>query len=576
MPMNVLIVDDHESNRILVKYLLESEGHHCIEAGDGQEALKQFREYKPDFVLLDIVMPVMDGYEAARLIKKEAGETHVPIIFLTAKHDEASLLKCLESGGDDYLPKPINGIILKAKIKAHARTQELTQQVHAKNAELTRLHATLTQEHEMGRHVLNHTLKRSLNNCPNVKSYLSSMSMFNGDIFLLAENPSGGLYAFLGDFTGHGLAAAIGTVPVSQVFFSMCEKSMPVMEIASSMNRALKSFLPEYMFCAATLVHITEDGDRALVWSGGLPDAYIVRPGKGVVKTLKSRHMPLGIQSHDAFNSEVDLYELEENDRFLFFTDGVLEGTPSDSDEMFGEQRVQDSLNKRARENDIENLFDGLLSDYNDFTQDTSQQDDVSLVEITAAPVVNSPSEKMVPKTNLPWSIEVLMTPDVIRENPDPVLQIIRILPPDLFLYSRADMIRSILSELYSNALEHGLLGLRSDIKSSAEGFAKYYSDREHRIAIMKDGVVSVTVSFDYARTGRELLMVVRDTGTGFDFSLQSENMAENTKPWGRGIALVRSLCESLEFSEGGRCVSAYMSLNLSDKKDKYQQAVPE
>ncbi|WP_156495003.1 response regulator, partial [Oleiphilus sp. HI0128] len=217
-----------------------------------------------DFVLMDIVMPVMDGYEAASLIKKRAGDTHVPIIFLTAKHDEKSLLACLESGGDDYLPKPINGIVLKAKIKAHARTQELTQQVHAKNSELTRLHATLTQEHEMGRHVLNHTLKRSLQNCKNVKSYLSSMSTFNGDIFLLAENPSGGLYAFLGDFTGHGLAAAIGTIPVSQAFFSMCEKSMPIMEIASSMNKSLKSFLPEYMFCAATLIHVPESGDKAL------------------------------------------------------------------------------------------------------------------------------------------------------------------------------------------------------------------------------------------------------------------------------------------------------------------------
>ncbi|WP_197486129.1 response regulator, partial [Oleiphilus sp. HI0061] len=285
--MNVLIVDDHESNRILVRYLLESEGHDCIEAENGQIAVEQFDEHQPDFVLMDIVMPVMDGYEAASLIKKRAGDTHVPIIFLTAKHDEKSLLACLESGGDDYLPKPINGIVLKAKIKAHARTQELTQQVHAKNSELTRLHATLTQEHEMGRHVLNHTLKRSLQNCKNVKSYLSSMSTFNGDIFLLAENPSGGLYAFLGDFTGHGLAAAIGTIPVSQAFFSMCEKSMPIMEIASSMNKSLKSFLPEYMFCAATLIHVPESGDKALVWAGGLPDAYITRPGEGLVSVVK-------------------------------------------------------------------------------------------------------------------------------------------------------------------------------------------------------------------------------------------------------------------------------------------------
>ncbi|WP_068749983.1 MULTISPECIES: fused response regulator/phosphatase [unclassified Oleiphilus] len=573
--MNVLIVDDHESNRILVRYLLESEGHDCIEAENGQIAVEQFDEHQPDFVLMDIVMPVMDGYEAASLIKKRAGDTHVPIIFLTAKHDEKSLLACLESGGDDYLPKPINGIVLKAKIKAHARTQELTQQVHAKNSELTRLHATLTQEHEMGRHVLNHTLKRSLQNCKNVKSYLSSMSTFNGDIFLLAENPSGGLYAFLGDFTGHGLAAAIGTIPVSQAFFSMCEKSMPIMEIASSMNKSLKSFLPEYMFCAATLIHVPESGDKALVWAGGLPDAYITRPGEGLVSVVKSRHMPLGIVPAERFNSEIELHELRYGDKLFMFTDGILEGSPTDSDEMFGEERVMDSLDRRVKEGGQERVFDGLLDDYHSFSQGSAQQDDISLVEITAGPIDNSSVIDLEPKTNLPWSVNVDLDAERIHSQPDPIVQVIKVLPADLFLYRRADMIRTILSELYFNSLEHGLLALDSTIKGSHDGFTKYYQQRQERMDALDAGRISISVSFDYERSGSELKISLRDTGKGFDFASQNEDLAMNTKPWGRGIALVRSLCETVEYSDEGRCVEATLALNPNDRKERYPPIAP-
>jgi len=568
MAMKVLIVDDHESNRLLVKFLLESEGHACIEAEDGEIAVKQFIKHRPDFVLLDIVMPVMDGYEAAGHIKRHAGENHVPIIFLTAKHDEASLLKCLESGGDDYLPKPINGIILKAKIKAHARTQELTQQVQAKKIELSRLHAKLTQEHEMGRHVLTHTLKRSLQNCPNVQSYLSSMSTFNGDLFLLAENPAGGIYAFLGDFTGHGLAAAIGTIPVSQAFFSMCEKGMPVMDIVSSMNRSLKAFLPEYMFCAASLVHLSESGDQALIWTGGLPDAYLVRPGEGIVDTITSQNMPMGILNGDDFNNEAKIYELQRGDRLLLLTDGILEGMAKGSDIMFGEERVKSTVSCGRSD-----FLNDLLEAYHVFTGGEDQQDDISLVELIAEPYQTLHARAVQPKTDLPWRLECNLMAKQIQHQVDPIVKIMKLFPSDIFLFRRADMIRSVLSELYSNAVEHGLLELESSIKETAEGFAKYYEQRSQRVAALRNEHVKVTLDFDYQRVNRELYIKLEDSGKGFNYEAHNENLAENTRPWGRGIALVRSLSESVEYLNGGTCVEVFFSLTPNDKTRTHQQA---
>ena len=128
--LNILIVDDQAANRTLLSFLLEEDGHQIIEAASGQEGVDCFSRDVPDLVLLDVMMPGMDGYETATLIKAQSPE-HVPIIFLTALSDDVSLSKCIESGGDDFLTKPVNETLLTAKIKAHERIREL-------NSELTK------------------------------------------------------------------------------------------------------------------------------------------------------------------------------------------------------------------------------------------------------------------------------------------------------------------------------------------------------------------------------------------------------------------------------------------------------
>ena len=565
--MNVLIVDDHKSNRQIVKFILEQDGHTCFSAEDGQQAVEQFILHQPDFVLLDIVMPVMDGYEAAKLIKQHAGNKHVPIIFLTAKQDDASIIKCLESGGDDYLTKPINGIILNAKIRAHSRTLELTQQVNAKRAELAVIHAELTQEHTMGQHVLSHTLKKSLQDCANVRSYLSSMSTFNGDLLLMAEDPGGGLYVFLGDFTGHGLAAAIGAIPISQTFFTMCSKGMSAMELVSSMNKTLKSFLPEYMFCAATLVHINEQGDRAYIWTGGLPDAYLVRPGNGVIDQIKSKNMPLGILEEADFNEKIAVYDLQLGDKILLLTDGILEGYASGSSEMFGKERVVETIGDGKND-----FFSKLLNNYDAFSVGVNQQDDISLVELVASPIKNALKENIQPSLMVPWEVTYKLGVEEIKSEVDPVSDIIKLLPSDFYFFRRINMIRSILSELYSNAVEHGLLGLSSEMKSKPEGFAEYYALRHSKVNDLQDGCVQITLNFDFQRKNQELLIHVEDSGQGFDFEkLKTGDLTINVCPYGRGIALIKSFSESVKYSKNGACVDVSFSLNQSDRIGKYQ-----
>src|SRR5487761_2641839 len=105
--MKILVVDDDRGTRLLLKSFLVRGGYVVVEAENGEEALQVFQLDPPDIILMDVSMPVMTGYEAATLIKNNFAKRFVPIIFLTGHSDNESLVKCVESGGDDFLTKPI-------------------------------------------------------------------------------------------------------------------------------------------------------------------------------------------------------------------------------------------------------------------------------------------------------------------------------------------------------------------------------------------------------------------------------------------------------------------------------------
>jgi len=118
MPKTLLVVDDEERLRSLVKAYLEQEGYHVALASDGDEALRVARQEKPDLIILDLMMPGMDGYEFLRRHKRER---NTPVIMLTAKVDEADTILGLELGADDYVPKPFSLRVLAARVRAVLR-----------------------------------------------------------------------------------------------------------------------------------------------------------------------------------------------------------------------------------------------------------------------------------------------------------------------------------------------------------------------------------------------------------------------------------------------------------------------
>ena len=121
----VLVADDNPVDRKVLTSIVKSAGYLVDEAVDGIDALAKYEADPPDLVLLDALMPGKDGFEVAQEIRANSDGAFVPIIFLTSLTEASELVKCLEAGGDDFLSKPYNKIILQAKLNAFDRMREM-------------------------------------------------------------------------------------------------------------------------------------------------------------------------------------------------------------------------------------------------------------------------------------------------------------------------------------------------------------------------------------------------------------------------------------------------------------------
>ena len=127
-PARILIVDDKEANRNILNERVNALGHISILAENGLSALAQIRKQPPDLVLLDILMPGMDGYEVLCHLKDNTSLRHIPVIVISAVDDMENIVRCIEKGADDYLTKPFNPTLLKARIGSCLEKKRLHDQ----------------------------------------------------------------------------------------------------------------------------------------------------------------------------------------------------------------------------------------------------------------------------------------------------------------------------------------------------------------------------------------------------------------------------------------------------------------
>ena len=142
-PSRILIVDDNPTNVKVLQTRLAAEGYEVLTAADGEEGLAAARQHTPDLILLDVMMPKLDGFEVCRRLRADAAFPFTPIIMVTAMADSKDVIAGLEAGGDEYLTKPVDHAALAARVRSMLRIKRLHDQVEMLAAEVKEWNASL-------------------------------------------------------------------------------------------------------------------------------------------------------------------------------------------------------------------------------------------------------------------------------------------------------------------------------------------------------------------------------------------------------------------------------------------------
>lgn len=376
-------MDDESLSRLLMDRLLKRDGHDVIFAANGTEALQQFIDKKPDLIFLDVMMGDISGYDVARQIKQIDANNYVPIIFLTSLSDRESLIQCLESGGDDFITKPFQYEILKAKVRAALRTRNAYKKLLKQDAEVKLFHERLKWEQDVTENIFKQTIGNRQPVIEGCRTYLSSAALSCGDFLLAAEviEQPHCFQFIMGDFTGHGLSAAIGTLPVSNWFHEFVSEGRSIQEISFLLNNNLKKILPASHFCAATLFQLDMLKGELQVINAGLPDILIVSESTENVTKISSNRLPLGIIEQEISEFTPQFHSLNEGDRLFSYTDGIIEATDI-TGEMFGSHRLEQIFVDTS----AEQWFDKIIEQVDKFQCKQFQRDDITLIEVVFLP----------------------------------------------------------------------------------------------------------------------------------------------------------------------------------------------
>jgi CheY-like chemotaxis protein len=374
--VSILVVDDTPENIDVLDGILNPE-YKILVALNGETAIKLAIKHKPNLILLDVMMPVMDGYQACFELKANPETKNIPIIFVTAKADVESELHGFKLGAVDYITKPISPPIVLARIKTHLRLQQLMVQLAKDKETIAAANKQLLHDQEMAKAISDKMMKKGCLDLINAKFRLKPMEVFAGDLLLATIGPDGSVYILIGDFTGHGLTASIGVLPTTNIFYAMSNKGYSLSSIMIELNSTLKASLPTGMFCAACAVHIDVTNGVLNVWNGWNPEAWVVDAAGTVVRSFKSTHMPLGLQKREKFNPNPEIFILPEDARLLLYTDGVVEAKNA-AGEMFGDTRVLDVFKTHK---DIGTAFEQIITRLEAHMVGTQQGDDITMIE---------------------------------------------------------------------------------------------------------------------------------------------------------------------------------------------------
>ncbi len=331
----VLVVDDNRIVRDMLKrHIAAMAGIEIVEAGDGQRAVEIVRQAAPDIILMDLMMPGMDGIEAIRRIREEPENADIPILFLSTETDRGKWVEAFEAGANDFVQKPYEKRELLARMDTHLRLAALTRELRMKNALLER-------EQYLAGHVQSQLLPQRLE-FPGFEAnaVYQAQEQIGGD-FYDAWDDGDTVRIVMADISGHGASAALLMAVCKGLLYSLATSRPDPEDMVAELNRLLYDMLSGGdldMYVTLVFAAISRKTDTLRFLSAGHAPAYVL--GASVV-ALGSTGPGLGF--HQDFTWRTVTVPFPPGTTLFLLTDGVTE-LRSPSGEFFGEKRLEQLL----------------------------------------------------------------------------------------------------------------------------------------------------------------------------------------------------------------------------------------
>lgn len=543
-----------------VKVTLTALGWQVTCALNHEEARQILQAY-PRFDLLMVSQELPDGPGLAFLESLTYAtelERRAPILLIAENQDVTLLKRCYELGINDVVVKPFVPELIALKVQSLTNKLNLAEKVIRQNEKLEELLEVGRREAEMASYVFYNNLLDHVSDATyGFSRYISASSDFCGDLVLSKNAPSGSAFILHADAMGMGLSATMTLLPLVDVFHSMVNKGYALPLIVREMNRKLNERLPPDRFVAASLVELDVLHKQVSIWNGGMPPIYYLDAQGEVTATYASQHMALGVLDDQAFSSHVERFVLQPEGGLFGTSDGFTDQM-NQQGEAYGKERLLARLLRAPRQQ----ITSSLVADLKNFAETSEFDDDLSLFYVYFPELVHlyelqyqSPSHQLHKMGIDPFTWEMTLCGQQLSQQDLPAL-CNNYLQDMGFPQAFCQRAFTIISELTSNAIEHGLLQLKSSIKSGAEGFAEYYLLREERLAAL-DQKAQLRVALRWSiEVGRSFLLIeIEQTGKGFDFN-RVMRQAESELA-GRGLTLVQRLATELYFEKQGRLAVA-------------------
>ena len=383
----LLVVDDNEDNRYTLTQRLKRLGYENVAtAVDGRDALTRLREGPYDLVLLDVMMPEMNGYEVLEHLKGDERLRDLPVIMISALDQLDSVIRCIELGAEDYLPKPFNPTLLRARVSASLEKKRLRDQVRAS---LKRLEQELDAARRLQLGMLPGEFPKWSPETPvRVHALMEPAREVGGDLydFFFAAQ---GVFCFLvADVSGKGAPAAMfmartrSLVRIAVELFQHLGAQTSPQDIAEAVNRELWQDNRERMFVTMFLGFLdTTTGALAYI-NAGHPPPYLLRAAGDIERVEGKPLAPLGVRGSTAYEGRT--VTLERGDAVFVCTDGVAEAMNS-SDELFGDPRLVADL-RAVRLAAPGTMVQSVKEHIDQFTGAAPKADDVTMLALRWEP----------------------------------------------------------------------------------------------------------------------------------------------------------------------------------------------